>query len=161
MGNFLPVQSQSHSIKDYVITFLIAGVPVILTSHGDDSESFSYEHISAEKNTVKEDCVGNAHWSLNPGEAGKIKFKLMHTNPMCAQLQAMYAAATPIKTVRNTATFTVNISTNTGRLLITGQKCRIEGPPSGSRGKEVGSLEWTVTASALIINEQGEAIDLL
>jgi len=166
MANFLLAPSQPHSIKDYQIILMVplAGtniptIPIPLLSHGDDSESFSYEHISAEKNTVKEDCVGGAHWSINPGESGKIKLKMMSTDSNNAILQARYATVTPLGTFRNTNPFHFIVKGNNtlpGQdKLLEGLYCRIEGPPAAGRGKDVGSVEWTITCSKLMINEVG------
>lgn len=166
MANFLLAPAQPHNIKDYQLILVVCplgsrvpSLPVPILSHGDDSESFNYEHITAEKNTVKEDCVGNAHWSLNPGESGKVKLKMMSTNPDNALIQARYAIVSPVGTFRNTNPFHLTIkgnNTTPGQdILLQGLYGRVEGPPAAGRGKDVGSVEWTLTFSKLLINEVG------
>lgn len=154
------VTSTTHKIDDYNVSVILAGgAPVPLLSLGDDSEQFSYER-DGETWNKKHDCQGSAHWSYNPERGGKVMLKTLHTNQSSNLiLQGLLAVVSPVGEIINPTLFDLIIADNQGNIVIRANKCRIERQPNGSRGKEVGTIEWSVMASELLINESGLTID--
>lgn len=157
---FTPVTSTTHKIDDYILTAVVAGVtPVPIIAAGDDSELFSYERDNETWNK-KHDQSGSGHFSYNPARGGKITVKTLHTNKSAnSQFQALLSVAGIVGELVNPGNFDFLITDNQGNAVIRANKCKIERQPNGSRGKEIGTIEWTIIAVELLVDESGLNID--
>ena len=86
------------------------------------------------------------------------------TNPATNQatnqvLQSLLAVVTPVGELLNHTLFDFVATDNQGNLFVRANKCRIERQPNGSRGKEVNTIEWSIMAVELLINEKGLNVD--
>ena len=93
--------------------------------------------------TVISGADGEATWSQNPSTLSTVTITLMSSSPSNDVLSALHI------TDRSTGlgTFPLFIKDNSGRDLFVSDAARITKMPTITKGKEVGSREWTISCA--------------